>query len=219
MVQMTRRLSGDLAHGVVAHGRDVARRGFTLIEISMVLLLFAAAIGGLLSFFPVGLKLESNAISDTSQTMFALNILGQVEARAAEITDWNVWNDGSTGGNNNKFLKAAFKNIEVEGKKLSFNFKFLNGDDYYAHCWRTDPANAAGFSLRDNWRYVVQCSPVTTPLYFGKGVGSVPDNCVVRRIAIWVTDHRDGDPTQNTPFVRDLVFRGSVADNVSNGKP
>lgn len=217
MTLTMRQFSRMSARGAARRAAGSARGGFTLIEISMVLLLFAAAIGGLLSFFPVGLKLESNAISDAAQTMFALNVLGQVEANAAEITDWNVWNDRTENGKNNRFLKEAFKSIEVEGKTLTFDFKSHSGENYYSHCWITDPANATGISARDNWRYVVQCAQMATPIYFGRGSGSARDNYKIRRISIWVTDHRDGDPKQNTPFVRDLVFRGDVAGNLSNG--
>lgn len=217
MTLTMRQFSRTPARGAARRAAGRARGGFTLIEISMVLLLFAAAVGGLLSFFPVGLRLEANAVSDSAQTMFALNVLGQVEANAAEITDWNVWNDRTENGKNNRFLKEAFKGIEVEGKTLTFDFKSRSGENYYNHRWITDPANATGLSSRDNWRYVVQCAQMATPIYFGRGSGSARDNYKIRRISIWVTDHRDGNPMQSTPFVRDLVFCGDVARNLSNG--
>ncbi len=84
--------------------------GFTLIEISMVLLLFATAIGGLLSFFPVGLRQERSAIADSAQTMFALNVLGQIEANAAILT-WEEWDSD----------KNFIKDIKVGGESLKLN--------------------------------------------------------------------------------------------------
>lgn len=203
------------------HG--ASRSGFTLIEISMVLILFSSAIGGLLSFFPVGLRLENNALSDTAQTMFALDVLGNIEAKAAKIHDWETWNDDKrfiaevlpknsyVVGYKNKRLK-----IDMEDVRQSFGSGTSGGN---AKLWRTDEEGTLIEQLntqRDSVRYVIQLSPVETPIYFGNPVGSQsPKNRAtnkVRRVIVWATDRRDADPFLNTPFVLDLVFQPDVDD-------
>lgn len=181
----------------------VGRGGFTLIEISMVLLLFASAIGGLLSFFPVGLRLESNAMSDSVQTMFSLDILGQAEANVSEITDWAVWT------NTQEFLRKAFNGISVNGKSVVTPSNFKKTGTGKEECWRTNEISVSGiFTRRDKITFVVQCTPVPTPIYFGGG------RAYVRRLSIWVSDRQGGDPFLNTPFVRDFAFRGDFVANL-----
>ena len=201
-----------ILHSSLPFGAPRRKAGFSLVEISMVLLLFATAIGGLLSFFPVGLRLENNAISDSAQTMFALNVLAQAETRAALITDWDVWN------NTTKFRDAVFKNIEVDlnGKKTKLNphWESWTGDgENNGKAWRTkdDSQALVGSYLtsRSNIRYILQVSPVETPIYFGdKKVSGRPAlGYRMRRVAIWVTDRRDGDPFLNAPFTLQLFFQ------------
>jgi len=203
--------------------RSASRSGFTLIEISMVLILFSSAIGGLLSFFPVGLRLENNALSDTAQTMFALDVLGHIEARAAKVHDWETWNDDRQFiaevlpknsfviGRNRKRLS-----IDMTDYKQSFGSGTSGGN---AKLWRTDEEGTLIEQLntsRDSVRYIIQLSPVETPIYFGNPVGSQsPKNKAtnkVRRIIVWATDRRDADPFLNTPFVLDLIFQPDVDD-------
>lgn len=201
-------MAWSLARGKARSRRRCAvpgRGGFTLIEISMVLLLFASAIGGLLSFFPVGLKLESNAMSDSVQTMFSLDILGQAEANVASIDDWGVWTDTQA------FIRQAFADISVNGKQVVKPANFKREGSGKKECWRTSELEASGvFTRRDNLTFVVQCTPVPTPIYFGG------DNAYVRRISIWVNDRQGGDPYLNTPFVRDFAFRGDFMANLAN---
>lgn len=216
------------ARPVLWRGAVSPRSGFTLVEISMVLLLFASAIGGLLSFFPVGLRLENNAISDSAQTMFALNVLGQAEANAANITSWDEWNNPQT------FYSAVFKNVKVGGKAFNPKFKKYDsigdGSDYdrknksgYAKesIYRTEPEGTVVdkyLTSRGAVRYVLQVSPVETPIYFGNlaAAGRPALGYSMRRIVIWVTDRRDGDPFLNTPFTLDLVFTPSI-DEILGG--
>ena len=208
-----------LGRGAPATPRATLRAGFSLIEISMVLLLFASAIGGLLSFFPVGLRLETNAISDSAQTMFALDVLGQVEANANAITDWNTWNDTQD------FIDAAFRDVKVNNGKTSITRQFKkttsadpDKDSQTEDIYRTDDDGIlieSYLTSRGYMRYVLQVAPVETPLYFGVR-SNVERNYRVRRVSVWVSDRRDGDPFMNTPFTLDLIFRPSL-DKIMEG--
>ena len=203
---------------ILGRGAVALRSGFSLVEISMVLLLFASAVGGLLSFFPVGLRLENNAISDSAQTMFALNILGQAEANAAKITSWSDWNDTAN------FIKTVFDDVEIDGKSLNPKFTRYtsrgDGSSYdrgkqtaeEKNIYRTNQEGTLVekyLTSRGAVRYVLQVSPVEAPIYFGDTVANQRDalGYRMRRIVLWVTDRRDGDPLLNTPFTLDLVFQ------------
>lgn len=192
--------------------------GFTLVEISMVMLLFASAVGGLLSFFPVGLRMEANAISDSAQTMFALDVLARVEANAAEITDWDDWND------NKRFISKAFNDIKVgvessNPRSISTNFKTYKSQtsgSKTVDILRTDEIVLEEYlTRRGNMRYVIQVAPVEAPIAFDPQ-SRINKNHRIRRIAIWVTDRRDGDPFMNTPFTLDLIFNPSL-DKIMEG--
>ena len=196
--------------------------GFTLVEISMVMLLFASAVGGLLSFFPVGLRMEANAISDSAQTMFALDVLARVEANAAEITDWDDWDD------NKRFISKAFNDIKVgvessNPRSISTNFKtykskLSESSSRTVEILRTDEIVIEEYlTRRGNMRYVIQVAPIETPIAFDPiSNKSRNKNHRIRRIAIWVTDRRDGDPFMNTPFTLDLIFNPSL-DKIMEG--
>ena len=192
--------------------------GFTLVEISMVMLLFASAVGGLLSFFPVGLRMEASAISDSAQTMFALDVLARVEANAAEIKDWDDWDD------NKRFISKAFNDIKVgvessNPRSISTNFKTYKSQtsgSKTVDILRTDEIVIEEYlTRRGNMRYVIQVAPVETPIAFDPQ-SMWNKNHRIRRIAIWVTDRRDGDPFMNTPFTLDLIFNPSL-DKIMEG--
>lgn len=211
----------SLRRGAWCHSCSQSRRaathkaGFTLVEISMVLLLFASAVGGLLSFFPVGLRMESNAISDSAQSMFALDILGQIEANANAITDWNIWND------NTDFYTAALKNVKVNDGRASVTTNFkrfqVSADGKAEDIYRSDDEGTLVdrfLTDRANIRYIVQFSHVESPIYYGK---STPRGYKLRRVTVWVTDRRDGDPFMNTPFTLYLTFCPPVNSIIEGG--
>jgi uncharacterized protein (TIGR02598 family) len=67
------------------------RSGFTLVEVSIAILLMSVAVLGLLSLYRVGLRQSDAASSDTAQTAFADLVLNAVRANAQTITNWADW--------------------------------------------------------------------------------------------------------------------------------
>lgn len=166
-----------------------ARAGFTLIEISLVLLLFASAVGGLLSFFPVGLKLEANAISDAAQTMFGLHILGQIEANAAKIDSLDDW-----------MTESRFRSLVMDGVTAGKDDVRITGLDE-----KDKSELITGYhTSRAYIRYKLDILPVENPVKF--------DDKRLRRVVIKVSDRRDGNPDLSTPLSVDLVYRGCVEE-------
>lgn len=189
-----------------------SRAGFTLIEISLVLLLFGSAVGGLLSFFSVGLRQENSAISDTAQSMFAFDVLGQIEAKAMEIDSLDKWNTAKT-------IKSALQNKLTVGKgseKVNFTgiFKGRGNDDTFADkSFEMSELLEHYPKQRAYIRYNLDIVEVRNPVDFAK-----KGNPCVWRVSIWVTDRRDGIPTDNTPFIVDLYYQGGLKGVLNTGE-
>jgi prepilin-type N-terminal cleavage/methylation domain-containing protein len=78
-----------------SHGAMGASRhgGFSLIEITLVLLIVGVGLVALLGLFPIGLRQSTFAVSDTTQAMFADQVLNRLHANASTITNWSDWSD------------------------------------------------------------------------------------------------------------------------------
>lgn len=172
--------------------------GFTLIEISLVLLLFGSAVGGLLSFFSVGLRQENSAMSDTAQAMFAFDVLGQIEANAAKIDDFALWNDEG------RLKRELQRNLTVGDKATKI--KFTGGS--ISELLENYPKE------RTYIRYMLDIIEVKNPISFYKEYKEEKSDSYGQsrlwRAVIWVTDRRDGYPEDNTPFVVDLLYQGGL---------
>ena len=178
------------------------RSGFTLIEISMVLLLFASAVGGLLSFFPVGLKLENGAVSDSAQTMFALDVLGQIEANASAVADFETWrNDDFWTSKKLAKGKSIMYNVKAGGKQIK-----TTGSE------QSDKETISPYlGSSDTISYCLDIVTVYNTVNFkghfrNKDGKKDTDNGVVRRAVIWVSDRPAGNPKLSPPFIVDLVY-------------
>lgn len=71
--------------------RTAARRAFSLIEVNMALLIIGIGLTALIGLFPAALRESSLASADTSQAMFADQVLNMLHANASTITNWNDW--------------------------------------------------------------------------------------------------------------------------------
>lgn len=65
--------------------------GFSLIEVTLALLVVGVGLLALLGLFPVGLRESGLATADTSQSIFANGVLNAIHANAAEITNKVDW--------------------------------------------------------------------------------------------------------------------------------
>ena len=71
------------------------KKGFTLIEVCLVMLIFGVAVTSLMALFPVSLRQANLAVSDSVVTTFADYVMNALAANAAgEMKgDWDVWKD------------------------------------------------------------------------------------------------------------------------------
>ena len=72
-----------------------ARSGFTLVEVSLAILVVGLGLLTLFGLFPSGLRSGEEAGADTRAGLFASVVLEGMRANAAGIKSWTEWNDGS----------------------------------------------------------------------------------------------------------------------------
>ena len=73
----------------VCRSRDAA--GFSLIEVSLAILLIGVGVLTLFSLFPAGLKESQLSLEDTHVGLFADQVLSGIRAKAMEQTNWVNW--------------------------------------------------------------------------------------------------------------------------------
>ena len=67
------------------------RSGFSLIEVTLALLVVGVGLVALLGLFPIGMRESGLATADTSQSIFANGVLNAIHANASEITNSVDW--------------------------------------------------------------------------------------------------------------------------------
>jgi len=74
-------------------------RGFSLIEVSLALLVVGVGLLALLQLFPFGMRESQLAVDDSGQSTFAQAVFSTIRANAAKLNDWDDWNGRTpTGG-------------------------------------------------------------------------------------------------------------------------
>ncbi len=87
------------------------QKGFTLIEVCLVMLIFGVAVSSLMALFPVSLRQGTLAVSDSVVSAFGdsvMNSLAGVASTMQKEEDWNYWKDEA------KFKKAIVKGVNVD---------------------------------------------------------------------------------------------------------
>jgi prepilin-type N-terminal cleavage/methylation domain-containing protein len=85
------------------------RGGFSLIEVTIALLVVGVGLVALLGLFPVGLRESGLATADTTQSIFANRVLNAIHANAGEITNPAGW----LNTNAVAFTQGIYSNITV----------------------------------------------------------------------------------------------------------
>lgn len=73
-----------------------ARSGFTLVEVSLAVLVVGLGLLAVYSLFPSGLRSGEDALADTRAALFASVVMEGMRANASGIKVWNEWNDDAT---------------------------------------------------------------------------------------------------------------------------
>lgn len=67
------------------------RRGFSLIEVNMAILVVAGGLLTLFALFPAGLRMSTMSLADMRHSMFTAEVFARMQANAASITDPSTW--------------------------------------------------------------------------------------------------------------------------------
>lgn len=99
------------------------RKGFTLVEVCLVMLVFGVAISSIMAFFPVSLRQASMTVSDATVTTFAEYVINSLQANAAKMTDWDYWADTKA---DKKFRRKIVEGIRMETQGGSVALDYQN---------------------------------------------------------------------------------------------
>jgi len=87
--------------------KQSAKGGFTLVEVSLAVLVVGLGLLTLFGLFPSGLRAGEEAAADTRAGFFASVVMGGIRANAAEIKTWTEWsNDAAMLGANSRLCAS-----------------------------------------------------------------------------------------------------------------
>jgi len=164
--------------------RNAERRcGFSLIEVTIALLVIGFGLIALLGLFPVGLRESGLATADTTQSIFATRVLNAIQANAGEITSLTDW----TATNATKFTDGIL--ILLDGETITPGGDILANDTVYTI------ANACGIDG--------QVVRFKLNIGFVDGTGNN-----LRYAAIRVADDKHSDIGNNTIYYTEFRYEG-----------
>jgi prepilin-type N-terminal cleavage/methylation domain-containing protein len=116
------------------------RRGFTLVEVALALLVVAVGLTAMLGLFPVGLKENQRAIDEARSAMFAEEVFNSIRAYIL-VRGWQTgWAELSGGTAIPGVAPAMYKDplsatrIVVASNFVVNKYEFVQGDfDSHAH--------------------------------------------------------------------------------------
>ena len=70
----------------------VSQAGFTLVEVTLAILVVALGLLSVFSLFPSGLRASDDSVADTRAGLFAETVFGKMRGGAEELVLWSQWN-------------------------------------------------------------------------------------------------------------------------------
>ena len=87
------------------------QKGFTLVEVCLVMLIFGVAVSSLMALFPVSLRQGNQAVSDSVVAAFGDHVMNALAGRASAMQgkdDWPLWESESA------FKREIVKNLKID---------------------------------------------------------------------------------------------------------
>lgn len=166
------------------------KKGFTLIEVCLVMLVFGIAVSSIMAFFPVSLRQANTTVSDAIVTTFADYVINSLQANAAKMTDWQDWKVTKDKDGNNKetFRQNIVKDIRLDtsGGGVDLDYK--------------DTQEISGYLGMENsyLKYQLDFRPSN-------------DNRLWQ-IVLYVTDNKHISLSQAQTFVTHVVYLGEAPE-------
>jgi prepilin-type N-terminal cleavage/methylation domain-containing protein len=119
------RLNATEGNKCSSDGLPRGSRGFSLVEISLALMVVGVGMLAILGMFPAGLDQNARSISDTHAAMFAQEVFGALRVNAE--TNWQEI------GNNIIYLPAAASNNWHKNYEIGVWLDNIVGTNIYRH--------------------------------------------------------------------------------------
>jgi prepilin-type N-terminal cleavage/methylation domain-containing protein len=145
------------------------RNGFSLVEVTLALLVISVGMLSLFSLFPAGLRENILSRADLRQAAFAEYVFSRLEARAGEIAgDWDKWDNTGPFTDELASAKKIFTDdpiaIEQEWHKLDPNnvirYRLLlwhkKGTRIWTACLQSTEVETGGYAYAGNPVYMTQ---------------------------------------------------------------
>ncbi len=199
------------------------QKGFTLIEVCLVMLIFGVAVSSLMALFPVSLRQGTLAVSDSVVSAFGdsvMNSLAGVASSMQKEEDWKYWKDEDT------FRKTIVKDVFIDTRGnnpkgdeqlhwvVKKNGKYTPKDEYEVddYLGLSKKANNSK-SGRINLRYRLEIEAVArkaTDINGNTTVLEEPYGKRLYRVVLHVTDNPSMSVDNGTVFVTYLAYLGEV---------
>jgi prepilin-type N-terminal cleavage/methylation domain-containing protein len=81
---------------MAGNAHDDGRNGFTLVEVSLAVLVVALGILTVFALFPSGLRSAEDEVADTRAGLFAETVFSRMRGGVDELTLWSEWSSAAT---------------------------------------------------------------------------------------------------------------------------
>ena len=167
------------------------KKGFTLIEVCLVMMIFGIAVTSMMALFPVGLRQGNMAVSDSVLTMFGDYVLNAVTSVATEM-DWSDWQSAD------KFSKAVERGgVRVGGKPLKVTGPGAEDEEVIKDY----------LDMKVTIKYKLSIVRVAAPEGPASGTPS-SNKRPLYRITLRVTDNKNGKVADGAVFTTTVVYLG-----------
>jgi prepilin-type N-terminal cleavage/methylation domain-containing protein len=100
--------------GAMKHSMPYGRRqGFTLVEVSLAVLVVGLGLLSVFSLFPAGLRSAEDDTADTRSGLFAETVMNGLRGNAAAIATWTDWE--------NNFASTVVRDVLGSGRDVVAN--------------------------------------------------------------------------------------------------
>lgn len=125
------------------------RAGFTLIEVSLAVLVVALGLLTVFSLFPSGLRSAEDEVADTRAGMFAETVFGKMRGGAEELVTWADWSNPTTFASETLLKRGSEPyDLVADGAVHTADFPPGSGQQLRYRLTFVDPANTTHYPVK-----------------------------------------------------------------------
>ena len=188
--------------------KSIKRKGFTLVEVCLVMLIFGVAVSSLMALFPVSLRQGTLAVSDSVVSAFGDSVMSSLAGIASSMQsedDWESWKTKTAFVN---AIKKAKIKVDTSGDDIKGDHELKIGfedtvEDYLGLAKKAENSKSG----RINIRYKLDIDVFVVK---ENGKDLEPYGKRLYRAILHVTDNPSLDLDNGTIFVTYLPYMGEV---------